>query len=115
MGFDIIALWFHVPIYRHFALIAIWFLTPKTAFIVALCNFSAFISHQLTLFNFLRDEFYKSWERKHLFSRENRNDFAKKCFTIFSIVAHTDEYLHILLNIYLFIIYIFNPCRWRRQ
>ena len=57
----------------------------------------------------------------------------KKCFTIFSIVAHSDEYLHILLNIYLFtknlniylfiiylniylfIIYIFNPCRWRRQ
>ena len=48
----------------------------------------------------------------------------KKCFIIFSIVAHPDEYLHILLNIYLFIIYlniyifviyIFNPCRWWRQ
>merc|ERR1712062_642727 len=99
-------------------------LTPKTAFIVTLCNFSAFNSHQSTLFNFLRDEFYKSWERKHLFSRENRNDFAQKVFHYFSIVAHTDEYLHILLNIYvfiiylniyLFIIYIFNPCRWRRQ
>ena len=126
--FDIIALWFHIAIYRHFDMIAIWFLTPKTAFIVALCNFSAFISHQLTLFNFLRDEFYKSWERKHLFSRENRNHLHKKCFhyflNIFSIVAHSDEYLHILLNIYLFIIYlniylfiiyIFNPCRWRRQ
>ena len=30
----------------------------------------------------------------------------KKCFTIFSIVAHSDEYLHTLLNIYLFIIYL---------
>ena len=48
----------------------------------------------------------------------------KKCFAIFSFVAHPDEYLHILLNIYLFIIYlniylfviyIFNPCRWWRQ
>jgi len=82
--FDIIALWFLIAIYRHFDMIAIWFLTPKTAFIVTLCNFSAFISHQLTLFNFLeRDEFYKSWERKHLFSRENRNHFAQEVFHYF--------------------------------
>jgi len=143
--FDIIALWFLIAIYRHFDMIAIWFLTPKTAFIVTLCNFSAFISHQLTLFNFLREMSFTSHGKENTcLAVKTGTILHKKCFTIFSIyfsiVAHSDEYLHIWLNIYLliilniylfiiylniylfiilnihlFIIYIFNPCRWRRQ
>ena len=106
--FDIIAFWFHIAIYRHFDMIAIWFLTPKTAFIVALCNFSAFISHQLTLFNLLeRDEFYKSCEGKHLFSRENRNHFAQKVFRYF-LNCYTNRWIFAYYVEYLFIHYLFE-------
>ena len=123
-SYFLISLWHYCTLVSHRNLSSLWLdcnLTSQSKDCIY-CHpvqFPAFILHQLTLFNFLeRDEFYKSWERKHLFSRENRNNFAQKvfshnmvfnCCTLRWIFAYFVEYLFIhYLFEYLFIHYLFE-------